>query len=165
VAGGARRIAAATSPWCLVAAGLGAAWWYRNRPASTRQRVASAAKSALTCALGVVTVYQEVQDQFTSAAPKSPGWESLAADLSPAAILGRACLHTLARSTGCDRSAAELTAELPYLGVAQGEAKVRQVLRDGGPFTEAWRGRWQAGHAAPALLRYLGSQAAQAEAA
>ena len=39
-----------------------------------------------------------------------------------------------------DRSAAELTAELPYLGVAQGEAKVRQVLRDGGPFTEVWRG-------------------------
>ena len=36
MASGARRIAAATSPWVLVAAGLGAAWWYRNRPASTR---------------------------------------------------------------------------------------------------------------------------------
>ena len=165
VASGARRIAAATSPWVLVAAGLGAAWWYLNRPASTRQRVASAAKSVLTCALGAAAVYQEVQDQFTSAAPKSPGWESLAADLHPTAVLGRACLHTLARSACCDRSAAELAAELPFLGVAQGEAKVRQVLRDGAPFTEVWRGRWQAGHAAPALLRYLGIQAARAEAA
>jgi hypothetical protein len=40
----------------------------------------------------------------------------------------------------------EWTAELPYLGVAQGEAQVRQVLRGGGPFTEVWRGRWQADH-------------------
>jgi hypothetical protein len=39
----------------------------------------------------------------------------------------------VARSTGCDRSAAELAAELPYLGVAKGEAKVRQVLRNGAP--------------------------------
>jgi hypothetical protein len=155
VASGARRIAAATSPWLLVAAGLGATWWYLNHPASTRQRAASVAKSILTCALGAVIAYQEVQDQFTSAAPKTPNWESLAADLPPAAVLGRACLHTLARSPGCARSAAELTAELPYLGVAQGEAKVRQVLRDAGPFTEVWRGRWQAGHAAPTLLRYL----------
>jgi hypothetical protein len=52
-----------------------------------------------------------------------------------------------------------LTAELPYPGVAQGEAKVCQALRDGGPFTEVWRGRWQAGHAAPVLLRYLAIQA------
>jgi hypothetical protein len=63
----------------------------------------------------------------------------------------------------CDRSAAELAAELLYLGVAQGEAKVRQVLRSAGPFTQVWRGRWQAGHAAPALLRYLSIQAAKAE--
>jgi hypothetical protein len=81
------------------------------------------------------------------------------------AVLGRACLHTLARSVGCDRSVAELTTELPYLGVAYGEAKVRQVLRDGGPFTEVWRGRWPAGQAAPALLGYLAIQAAKAEAA
>ncbi len=90
---------------------------------------------------------------------------TLSADLHPAAVLGRACRHTLARSTGCDRSAAEPTAELPHLGVAQGEAKVRQVLRGGGPFTKVWRGRRQAGHAAPALLRHLAIQAAKAEAA
>ena len=118
----------------------------------------SIAWSILTCALGAAIAYQEVQDQFTSAAPKTPGWGSLAADLSPAAVLGRACLDTLAGSPGCHRSAAQLTAELPYLGIAQGEAKVRQVLRDASPFTEVWRGRWQAGRAAPALLRYLDMQ-------
>lgn len=163
LASGARRIAAATSPWVLVAAGLGAAWWYLNRPASTRQQVNSAAQAILTGVLGVALAYQEVQDRFTSVAPNTSDWASLAAELPPAAVLGRACLHTLARSPGCDRSAAELTRELPYLGVAQGEAKVRQLLRDADPFTEVWRGRWQVGHAAPALLRYLSIQADKAE--
>jgi hypothetical protein len=158
LASGARRIAAATSPWVLVAAGASAAWWYLNRPASTRQRVASVAESILTGMLGAAIAYQEVQDQFMAAAPKTPGWASLAASLPPAAVLGRACLHTLARSPRCDRSAAELTVDLPYLGVAQGETKIRQILRHTGPFTEVWRGRWQAGHAAPALLRYLTMQ-------
>jgi predicted nucleic acid-binding protein len=161
VASGARRIATATSPLLIVAAGLGAAWWYFKRPASTRQQVASTVKTVLTCVLGAAIAYQEVRDEFISAAPKTPDWAALAAGLPPAAVLGRACLHTLARSLGCNRSAAELAADLPSLGVAQGEAKVRQVLRDAGPFTEAWRGRWQAGHAAPALLHYLSTRAAK----
>jgi hypothetical protein len=76
-------------------------------------------------------------------------------------MLGRACLHALARSLDSDRSAAGLAAELPYLGVAQGEAKVRQALRVGSPFTEVWRGRWQVGHAAPILRRYLAIKAAK----
>ena len=164
MASGARRIAAATSPWVLVATGVGAAWWYLSRPASTRQRVASVAESILTGVLGATIAYQEVQDQFMAAAPKIPDRATLAVGLPPAAVLGRACLHTLARSPRCHRSAAELTAELPYLGVAQGEARVRQILRDAGPFTEVWRGRWQAGHPAPALLRYLHHAAAEARA-
>ena len=162
-ASGARRIAAATSPWLLVAAALGAAWWYITRPASTRQRVASIAESFLNCVLGAAIAYEEVRKEFTGAAPETPSWAYLAAELPPAAVLGRACLHTLARSTGCDRSAVELTTELPSLGEAQGEAKVRQVLREAGPFTEVWRGRWQAGHAAPALLRYLNMHAEEPE--
>ena len=123
LASGARRVAAATSPWLLVAAGLGAAWWYLKRPASTRQRVASIAESVLNCVLGAAIAYQEVRDQFTSAAPKTPGWASLAAALPPAAVLGRACLHTLARSPGCDRSAAELAAELPLPGRRAGRGQ------------------------------------------
>ncbi len=54
------------------------------------------------------------------------------------------------------------TRELPCLAVAQGEAKVRQALRGRGPFTEVWRGRWQAGHPGPALQRYLVVRAAGA---
>jgi hypothetical protein len=165
LAGGARRVAAATSPWLLVAAGLGVAWWCLKRPASTRQRAASAAKSAMNFALGAAISYEESRVQFTSAAPETPGWTSLVAALPPAAVLGRACLHTLARSPGCDRSAAELAEELPYLGVAQGEAKVRQILRDVGPFTEVWRGRWQAGHPGQALLRCLSTPPTAAGAA
>ena len=160
VAVGARRIAAVSSPWMLVAAGLGMGWWYLSRSAGTKQRLASAAGSALTCALGATLAYQEVRDEFTSAAPKTPSWASLADALPPSALLGRACLHTLARSPGGDCSAAELAAELPHLGVAQGEAKVREVLRDAGPFIEVWRGRWQAGRVAPLLLRYLNRPAA-----
>ena len=82
-------------------AGLGAAWWYRNRPASTRQQVTSVARYVLTCAVSAAVVYQEVQDQFTSAAPKTPGWESLAADLPPGAVLGRACLHPTGEHPCC----------------------------------------------------------------
>ena len=89
----------------------------------------------------------------------------MAASIPPGAVLGRACLHTLARSTGNDRSAAELAKELPFLGVAQGDAKVRQILRGGGPFAEVWRGRWQAAQPCPALLRYLQTPRAQASAA
>lgn len=79
---------------------------------------------------------------------------------SAPAVLGRARLHTPAQPD-CDRSAAELTLELPRLDVPQGEAKVRQVMRDAGPFTEVWRGRWQTGRAAPALLRHLNLPAQQ----
>jgi len=155
LASGARRIADATSPWVLVLAGLGLGGWYLQAPRETKQRIMSFAGSVLTCALGAAIAYEDVRRQFSSAAPAVPSWSSLAGVLPPGAVLGRACLHTLARSPQCDRSAAELTADLPVLGIAQGEAKVRQVLRGTSCFTEIWRGRWQAGQAAPALLRYL----------
>lgn len=163
LASGARRVAAATSPWLLVAAGIGTAWWYFSRPASTRQRVASFAESALNCVLGAAIAYEEVHSQFASAAATAPSWPSLAAALPPAAVLGRACLHTLARCPAGDRSAGELAKELPLLGVAQGEAKVRQVLRDAGSFTEVSPGRWQAGNVGVALLRYLNMAATRRE--
>jgi hypothetical protein len=162
---GARRIADATSPWVLVLAGLALTGWYLQASHETKQRITSFAGSVLTCALGAATAYEEVRRQFGSAAPAVPGWGSLAGVLPSGAVLGRACLHTLARSAGCDRSAAEMTAELPVLGIAQGEAKVRQVLRGTSCFTEVWRGRWQAGQVAPALLSYLQMPAAQAGAA
>lgn len=92
LASSARRIATATSPWALVAVGVVATGWNPNRPTSARQQVNVAAKSVVIGALG----YQEVQDRFTSAAPDTPDWASLAAELPAVAVLGRACLHTLA---------------------------------------------------------------------
>lgn len=165
VAGGVRRVAGAASPWVLLLAGLSLAGWYFKASSETKQRLGSAAGSVLTRVLGAAIAYEEVHRRFASAAPITPGWESMAASIPPGAVLGRACLHTLARSTGNDRSAAELAKELPFLGVAQGDAKVRQILRGGGPFAEVWRGRWQAGQPGPALLRYLQTPRAQASAA
>jgi predicted nucleic acid-binding protein len=153
--GGARRLADATSPWLLVGAGFALAVWYAWAPARTRQRVAAAGRAVLMSAAGAVTVYEEVRQRFERAAPPPPDWKSMAASNPPGAVLGRACLHTLGRSAGSDRSAAELAADLPWIGVAQGEDKVRHTLRDATCFTEVWQGRWQAGYAAPPLLRYL----------
>jgi hypothetical protein len=46
--------------------GTGAAWWYLNRPADIRQRVAFVAGSILTGVLGAAIAYQEVHDQLTN---------------------------------------------------------------------------------------------------
>jgi hypothetical protein len=161
---GTRRVAEATSPWLLAAVGVGAALWFLSLPTSTRRQVASGAGSVLSSLLAATVGYQQIQAEFTSAAPKIPSWASLATSIPPAAILGRACLHTLARSPKPDRSAAELAKDLPWLGVPQGESKVRQAFRSGGPFTQIWRGRWQAGHVAPALLHWLSRTTAMADA-
>ena len=104
-------------------------------------------------AAGAATVYEEVRQRFERAAPPPPDWKSLAASNPPGAVLGRACLHTLGRSARSDRSAVELAAVMPWIGVDQGEDKVRRTLRDATCFTEVWRGRWQVGYAAPPVLR------------
>lgn len=152
---GARKAAAATSPWFLAAVGLGTAWWLLSRPDSVKRQIASGAGSVLSSVATAAVGFQVIKAEFTAAAAKTPSWATLAASVAPAAVLGRACLHTLARSPQVNRSAAELRAELPYLGVAQGETKVRQVLRTGGAFSEVRRGRWQVGGVAPTLLSYL----------
>ena len=155
VISGARWLADATSPWLLVAAGFALAVWYARAPDRTRQRVAATGRAVLMSAAGAATVYEEVRQRFERAAPPPPDWKSLAASNPPGAVLGRACLYTLGRSARSDRSAAELAADLPWIGVAQGEDKVRRTLRDASCFTEVWRGRWQAGCAAPSVLRCL----------
>jgi hypothetical protein len=75
----------------------------------------------------------------------TPSWEVAARSLPPAAVLARACAHTLARSGQSHLSAAELTGLLPRLDVPQGEAKVRALLRSPGCFTQVYHGRWQMG--------------------
>jgi hypothetical protein len=156
--GGARRVVNATSPWALVPVGLALAGWYLRASDHAKRRAATFVQSVFTGIAGAVITYEEARARFNRVMPKVPDWDSLAETTSPSAVLGRACMYTLARSPMSDRSAAELAQDLPYLGVPQGEAKVRQMLRDVNSFTQVWQGRWQLGYVAPAVLRYLKSK-------
>jgi hypothetical protein len=155
IVGGARRVVDAPSPWILIPVALLLAGAYLTASDQAKQRVKTAALSTVSAVTGAVIAYGEVRERFKRATPKVPVWESLAKTNPPRAALGRACMHTLARCPQGERSAEELTQDLPYLEIPQGEAKVRQMLREVNSFTEVWRGRWQVGYAAPVVLRYL----------
>jgi hypothetical protein len=63
------------------------------------------------------------------------------------AVLMRACLHKLARSRKSPMTVRELAADLPTLGIGQGEQRIRQTLRRNKCFFEPYKGRWQLGSA------------------
>lgn len=48
-------------------------------------------------------------------------------------------------------SARELAAELPSIGVGQGERLVRETMRTHGSFGQPYQGRWQVGRVAPVV--------------
>jgi predicted nucleic acid-binding protein len=151
---GIRRLVAAIGPWSLIPLALSiVAIKYISSDA--RQR----AKSA-TIAIGKVLfhafgAYHDVLMRFQQATPPVATWEQLATTNHKNAVVLRACLHTLARSGMSNRSARELAQELPFLGVPQGEAKLRQVLRTHSSFFEVSRGRWQLGEVAPLLKSHV----------
>lgn len=95
----------------------------------------------------VVGEYAVGIERLRAAEPTEPSWGELSESKESGSVLVRSCLHTLARTKYSDRSAAELTELLPDLPVAQGEVKVREVLRSHRCFTEVYRGRWQVGTA------------------
>jgi predicted nucleic acid-binding protein len=133
------------SPWAAVlVVGLGWYGWRRASP-QVRKRLADAAIEVLTEEAMVVAWMKRTTDSFRAAAALPPRWEELAAEVPARAVLERACLHTLARSAQSDRSAREVAERLPALPVAQGEAKVRAVLREHGAFHQPYRGRFQVG--------------------
>jgi len=150
-----RRLVTAVGPWSLVPLGLLAVLFFTRASGATKQRVKSAAASTGTFLLQMYAAHQEVLLRFQHVAPTVPSWGALAGTNPPESVLTRACLHTLARSPMSDRSAAELARQLPILGVAQGESRVRQTLRTQTCFSEVWRGRWQVGEVAPLLAAYL----------
>lgn len=155
-----RQVVAALRWWSLVPlAGLSAvAMRYTSN--EIKQDIASAAISTGKGLLNALAAYHEVLSRFEEAVPSVPDWDELASTNDKDAVLLRACLHTLARSPMSDRSAEELSRELPILGVAQGEAKVRCILRSHYCFAQVWKGRWQVGEVAPLLVTHLSEVAA-----
>jgi hypothetical protein len=127
--------------------------WRKVKPEG-RANIRAALSDAFDLFAGVYSFYQQTVGEFRSAAPDPPSWETLALTIDERAELLRACLHTLARSTGGDHSAAELAKLLPQLPVAQGEAKVRALLREESCFHEAWKSRWQVGTTADEFAAY-----------
>lgn len=160
IIGGIKRLASATSPWLLIAAGVFATWRLVAASDATKQSLRQAGASALTYILAAYLAYEEVRTKFAQATPAAPSWAALAETNPPAAVLARACMHTLARSTRNDLSAEELARQLPNLDVPQGEAKVRGLLRGMDCFTEVRRGRWQLGAVARPVTCLLAAQEA-----
>src|SRR5262249_5466483 len=148
----AKRRAAALGVWALAplaALGLGGGFAWTRTSDVTRQRIKSTFTSVGEFLLQFVSAYQEAVSRFERGVPTIQTWAELAAANPAEAVLLRALLYTLARSPESNRSAAELTREIPELGVAQGETKVRKALRDDDNFLEVWRGRWQVGELHP----------------
>ena len=143
-----RWVSRKLSPWALLPIGLGLALLAFRHLDS--ERLAGIRAGAGKLAWGFVHIYMRYQreyERFRSAAPAAPAWSRLAAETEPRAARRRACMHCLARSPGGHRSAAELADKLPALGVGQDEALVREALREGGCFRQAYAGRWQLGAA------------------
>jgi len=151
---GIQRLVAAIGSWSLIPLALSIfAMKYISNDA--RQRAKSATISTAKFLFHALTAYYDVVARFQQATPPVATWEQLASTNDKNTVLLRACLHTLARSGMSDRSARELPRELPFLGVAQGEAKVRQILRTHNSFFEVWRGRWQLGEVARLLKSHV----------
>jgi predicted nucleic acid-binding protein len=150
-----KRLAAESGPWAVGAGALLLVIGAMRTSHETRQRLRSAATSVGTTLLQTFVAYQQFHSQFQGLAPLVPGWDELSVTNDPDDVLARACLHTLARSAMSNRSAAELSRQLPFLPVAQGETKVRHTLRSHDYFSQVWRGRWQVGEVAGLLTTYL----------
>ena len=144
--------------WSLVPFALASVLAIKYTSPEAKRSIRSAAVStgkvldpAFAVCHEVSGVYRDMLERFESAAPFVPSWGELAITNQKEAVLLRAFLHTLARSAMSDRSARELADALPALGVAQGETKVRHILRSYDCFFEVWRGRWQVGEVATIL--------------
>lgn len=138
----------ARSPWVLAAA-LGPAAFFamKAKPESYRRLGAMLHDSAMYFAESVIVPYNESIARFNAMAPPTPSWEEITSTNPRDAVLMRACLHKLARSRKSPMSVRELAAELPTLGIGQGEQRVRHTLRGNRCFFEPYKGKWQIGYA------------------
>lgn len=135
---------------------------YRRTSTETRAKVGRGVTTGLTAFAEAYAEWQVHLRRFRRASPVLPSWNELATTNDPNFVLTRACLFSLARVGQSNYSAAELKIRLPELSVAQGEAKVRQVLRTAPCFFEAWYGRWQVGEMAVPVGQLLALKPAEA---
>lgn len=144
---GVRRLVKATSPWILapllIAIGLAVA----RMSSESRRRLLEGTTDAARAFVETHTIQRHLAASFTDATPARPSWAYLVETTPSDRLLGRACLHTLARHKDSNLSAAQLERALPHLGVAQSATTVRRVLRSDDAFCEVWRGYWQVGRA------------------
>ena len=156
---GVKRLVTATSPWIIAPVVLAAAIALTHMSSQSRRKLLDGTWEAVGVLAETHALQQHLASSFTEATPVGPSWEALAAELPPARVLGRACLHTLSRHAASNVSAEQLARALPNLGVAQSATTIRALLRTNAAFCQVWRGYWQVGrpHRSIAELT-LGSQ-------
>ncbi|MHB8350187.1 MAG: PIN domain-containing protein [Vulcanimicrobiaceae bacterium] len=132
----------------LLITGLGllaAAFGASRLPAEFYGKAWNVTKSAFAFAGNeIYAPYGRYLENFRKFKPPQPTWEEVGALQNRDAALTRACLYRLARAYE-PLSARELADELPYLGIGQGEQRVRQILSGNSAFFKTDRGKWQVG--------------------
>ena len=127
----------------------------RRVSTETKAKLRSGLTAGLTAFCEVYSEWQSHLRRFGAASPNLPSWQEIAGTNLSTDVLTRACLFNLARAGASNCSSAELKSRLPDLPVPQGETKVRQTLRTGTCFFEAWAGRWQVGQMAAPIAQLL----------
>lgn len=156
VTSGARRVYSVAGPLGAVAAGAAgyALWqWFRH---PSRSGFAAGVGKVLELFAEMTALQREQEQRFQAALPPAPTWRDLSASTAADAVVGRACLHALAREPIGHLSAEELAEKLET-PVAHNHNVVRSALRSAGCFAEVYRGRWQAGAAQSLALDNINS--------
>jgi hypothetical protein len=141
---GAQRAYDAIGPLSILLGAIGAygAWQWLND--SSRQSLRDGFGQFAEFCAELMMQQRAYEQQFDAALPVVPTPSQLAAHAPADAVLGRACLHRLAREPEGHLSAQKLAArvrrELPCA-----DSRVRAIIREGSSFSEVYRGRWQIG--------------------
>jgi hypothetical protein len=141
---GAQRVYDTIGPLSILlgAVGVYGAWQWLNDP--SRQGLRDGTGRFVEFCAELMMQQRAYEQRFDAALPTVPTLNQLAAHASADDVLGRVCLHALAREPEGHLSAQELAKrvrrELPCA-----DARVRAVAREITLFSEVYRGRWQVG--------------------
>lgn len=141
---GAQRAYDAIGPLSILLGAFGVYGAWRWVDDSSRQSLREGFGRFVEFCVELMMQQRAYELQFDAALPAVPTLSQLAAHVSADAVLGRACLHALARESEGHLSAQELAVrvrrELPCA-----DSRVRAIMREGTSFSEIYRGRWQVG--------------------